>query len=1202
MKKKNFLRTFVALMAIFTFSTLNAQVQVGDGDINSRLPVNPYFGYSYSQSIYLASEINANGSITELSYNFSGTSLSNSNDWTIYIGHTSKSSFDSNSDWIDVSTLTQVYSGTFTDPGTPGWITIDITDWDYNGTDNIVIAVDENQSLYNGSEDKFKSFHVAGTTRSLSTYDDTNNPTPSSPPSGIQSEFIPNIIFGGITVSCPKPTGLAETNITSDAAELSWTAGGTETQWEVKYGTPGFDPNSAGTSAPATNNTFIITELPTATSYDWYVRANCGGGDNSVWAGPNNFTTLPSCPSTSDLAVSNITATTADLSWTMGGSESNWEIKYGDSGFSPDSEGNLVTTTTNSSTLTGLNSGKTYQWYVRANCGGGDYSVWAGPNTFTTLYGTHTLPLSEGFESGFTNFGNASENSVDFTIETNLQHSGSQCAKNAYSSYDENILIETGILDLSSTQAPILEFWHIAKTEGGFDKCYVEISTNGGETFTPLPYTAYTGAAVGYSSSLEYFHEDSYAEWGSDSYTVLDNTMWKKETFSLGDYKVVNVVIRFKLVADSGVQREGWYIDDILVDDPSCPAPSELAKNNLDATSVDLNWTENGSATTWEIEYSTSGFVQGSGTIETVTNNPSLTLQNLTAGTSYDWYVRASCGDDDYSTWVGPNTFKTEPITSTVDGNISKCSPVFVRKGGSGTYFYDKYTFTVPTDGYYDITGLWLGNFDGYIYLYENSFDPNNTNTNYITGADENGGGYLVGSKIENQELTAGTTYIVVATTYYANSNTNQSTVGSLQIKIEGPSLATGNATTDFNGVYDTYTHDPVSVDGNQKNASYECDDSQGYTHYYYDGGTVANYSDDELLISVKKNGQNIGSINDGTFDVFINGTNGTSHIDKTDDNYVNLQDGWDVMNRHWNLTPTTQPTAGVNVIFYYTDNEFNAIKTATSITNHTEMYAYKINSIDATYDIDPENGHSDIPAATTSNTDGAWILKNGNTPSLSEWKYTDLGGGFHSMEMLVDHFSGGGGGSSNGALNPLPLEILSFDGFIKNDVNVLRWTTAEELNVEMFEIERLDLTTEEFTTIAKMTAQNSRSEKNSYEQVDKFPLAKAYYRLKAVDFDGKYRYSKLIYIQREVSRFDIVNLYPNPSNSSINVTVLSPVGEKAIVEVTDLAGRVVYNEHTKLDKGSQNYKLNVESFENGAYILRMTLGSKAIKKIFIKQ
>ena len=126
---------------------MNAQIAIGTGTaVDQALPIEPYYGYTYSEVIYLASDINASGDITTLDWYFEGATLSSSNNWTIYMGHTTKSAFASTTDWITSTGMTQVYSGTFTDPAGPGWLQFDITDFTYNGTDNLVIAVLESAS------------------------------------------------------------------------------------------------------------------------------------------------------------------------------------------------------------------------------------------------------------------------------------------------------------------------------------------------------------------------------------------------------------------------------------------------------------------------------------------------------------------------------------------------------------------------------------------------------------------------------------------------------------------------------------------------------------------------------------------------------------------------------------------------------------------------------------------------------------------------------------------------------------------------------------------------------------------------------------------------------------------------------------------------------------------------------------------------
>ncbi len=177
--------------------------------------------------------------------------------------------------------------------------------------------------------------------------------------------------------------------------------------------------------------------------------------------------------------------------------------------------------------------------------------------------GPHTLPLTEDFESGFDKFDNASGNDVDFAIETTIVHNGTQSVKNVATTSNENILVETGVLDLSTASNMVLDFWHIAKTEGNWDKCYVEVSTDGGVTYTAIPDSAYQGNSTNYSTK-GYFHEDSYTEWGTGNQTP-NNTWWKNETFSLSAYYTSNVRFRFRYTTDGSTERAGWFIDDIKI-------------------------------------------------------------------------------------------------------------------------------------------------------------------------------------------------------------------------------------------------------------------------------------------------------------------------------------------------------------------------------------------------------------------------------------------------------------------------------------------------------------------------------------------------------------------------------------------------------------------------------------------------------------
>ncbi|MDD3536457.1 MAG: choice-of-anchor D domain-containing protein, partial [Candidatus Cloacimonetes bacterium] len=182
---------------IWSFTVVpEALVTIGDGTVSQSLPVNAYYGYTYSQSIYLQSEINIpNKRIEKIYYHWNGAGVgNNSNEWLVYMGHTDVNNFPNGTSWIPLSELTQVYAGTLEIPAVNGWIEIALDlPFIYNNEQNLVIAVDENKPGYDGSAQYFYCTDSSPYYRSLRYYTDNPNPDPASPPSGSYLTYYPNI-------------------------------------------------------------------------------------------------------------------------------------------------------------------------------------------------------------------------------------------------------------------------------------------------------------------------------------------------------------------------------------------------------------------------------------------------------------------------------------------------------------------------------------------------------------------------------------------------------------------------------------------------------------------------------------------------------------------------------------------------------------------------------------------------------------------------------------------------------------------------------------------------------------------------------------------------------------------------------------------------------------------------------------------------
>lgn len=140
-----------------------SQVTIGSGtavDSNAGLssPISNWYNYSLSQSLYLASEINASGTITSLEFPLNNSnSLTSSDDMiTVWIGHTTKTEFNSTvgamgADIVDVASMTKVIdNGSLVKTGSNTVYTL-TTPFAYNGTDNLIIVVNAAEPGNNGS-------------------------------------------------------------------------------------------------------------------------------------------------------------------------------------------------------------------------------------------------------------------------------------------------------------------------------------------------------------------------------------------------------------------------------------------------------------------------------------------------------------------------------------------------------------------------------------------------------------------------------------------------------------------------------------------------------------------------------------------------------------------------------------------------------------------------------------------------------------------------------------------------------------------------------------------------------------------------------------------------------------------------------------------------------------------------------------------
>ena len=207
----------------------------------------------------------------------------------------------------------------------------------------------------------------------------------------------------------------------------------------------------------------------------------------------------------------------------------------------------------------------------------------------------------------------------------------------------------------------------------------------------------------------------------------------------------------------------------------------------------------------------------------------------------------------------------------------------------------------------------------------------------------------------------------------------------------------------------------------------------------------------------------------------------------------------------------------------------------------------------------------------------GGIIVTAGGTQvnSVAAWDGTiwkSIGSGFSASAMCDDFYSfgndsiyslGSSGFSGSTWINglakwppsssPLPLKLLSFTGENKGDINVLKWETASEVDIDYYLIEKSNDGIS-FEELDKVPA-SGYSNFNTYQLVDDNPKEGiTYYRLTEISFDGKRGYSDIVAVEKKSSGLNI-EISPNIVENQFIVTI-SSLEENLLLQIYNSVGQ----------------------------------------------
>ena len=157
-----------------------------------------------------------------------------------------------------------------------------------------------------------------------------------------------------------------------------------------------------------------------------------------------------------------------------------------------------------------------------------------------------------------------------------------------------------------------------------------------------------------------------------------------------------------------------------------------------------------------------------------------------------------------------------------------------------------------------------------------------------------------------------------------------------------------------------------------------------------------------------------------------------------------------------------------------------------------------------------------------------------------------------------------------------VPVEFLSFSSSVEGNTVNLSWQTATETNNHGFEIQRSSDKIN-WSTIGFREGKGTTSEPQQYFYSDiltDIATSKLFYRLKQVDFDGSFEYSKILEAEIAPSVFSLEQNYPNPFNPSTIISWQSPISSYQTLKVFDILGNEVA---TLVDEFKPAGKYNIQ-------------------------
>ncbi len=169
-----------------------------------------------------------------------------------------------------------------------------------------------------------------------------------------------------------------------------------------------------------------------------------------------------------------------------------------------------------------------------------------------------------------------------------------------------------------------------------------------------------------------------------------------------------------------------------------------------------------------------------------------------------------------------------------------------------------------------------------------------------------------------------------------------------------------------------------------------------------------------------------------------------------------------------------------------------------------------------------------------------------------------------------------------------LPVKLVFFGAKETTGIVELRWTTAEELNTDHFEVER----STDGATWGSVNRTSANGAASNYIATDRSGVkGSVLYRLKCVDKDGRSSYSSIVKIENNNTWGLLIS--PNPTKANFNITISDVQKENTSINLFNMSGRMV--KKISCEAGRTNYRIETSSLSKGSYIVAVLKNEEQI-------